>query len=74
MLNATSVATLLTGHAKTGSLPGEMYSYGLTIHDGYMWYCDDVGYICNFQPYLRACERSLSAAAAWDADLAQPRR
>jgi len=23
--------------------------HGVTIHDGYMWYCDDVGYICNFK-------------------------
>jgi streptogramin lyase len=23
--------------------------HGATVHDGYMWYCDDVGYICNFR-------------------------
>ncbi len=23
--------------------------HGATVHDGYMWYCDDVGYICNFK-------------------------
>jgi sugar lactone lactonase YvrE len=23
--------------------------HGVTVHDGYMWYCDDVGYICNFK-------------------------
>jgi sugar lactone lactonase YvrE len=23
--------------------------HGVTVHDGYMWYCDDVGYICNFR-------------------------
>jgi hypothetical protein len=23
--------------------------HGVTIHDGYLWYCDDVGYICNFK-------------------------
>jgi hypothetical protein len=23
--------------------------HGATVHDGYMWYCDDVGYVCNFK-------------------------
>jgi hypothetical protein len=23
--------------------------HGATVRDGYMWYCDDVGYICNFK-------------------------
>src|SRR5437867_2475037 len=23
--------------------------HGASVHDGYMWYCDDVGYICNFK-------------------------
>jgi len=23
--------------------------HGVTVHDGYVWYCDDVGYICNFK-------------------------
>jgi hypothetical protein len=23
--------------------------HGATVHDGYMWYCDDMGYICNFK-------------------------
>jgi sugar lactone lactonase YvrE len=23
--------------------------HGVTVHDGYLWYCDDVGYICNFK-------------------------
>jgi sugar lactone lactonase YvrE len=23
--------------------------HGATVHDGYMWYCDDQGYICNFK-------------------------
>ena len=23
--------------------------HGVTIHDGYIWYCDDMGYICNFK-------------------------
>jgi streptogramin lyase len=23
--------------------------HGATVHDGYMWYTDDVGYICNFK-------------------------
>jgi sugar lactone lactonase YvrE len=23
--------------------------HGVTVHGGYMWYCDDVGYICNFK-------------------------
>jgi streptogramin lyase len=23
--------------------------HGVTIHDGYLWYSDDVGYICNFK-------------------------
>ncbi|MES1257011.1 MAG: hypothetical protein ABUS51_01220 [Acidobacteriota bacterium] len=23
--------------------------HGVTVHDGYMWYSDDVGYICNFK-------------------------
>ena len=23
--------------------------HGATVHDGYMWYCDDVGYVCHFK-------------------------
>jgi streptogramin lyase len=23
--------------------------HGVTAHDGRLWYCDDVGYICNFK-------------------------
>lgn len=23
--------------------------HGVTVHDGYLWYCDDVGYICNLK-------------------------
>ena len=23
--------------------------HGATVHDGYLWYCDDMGYICNFK-------------------------
>jgi sugar lactone lactonase YvrE len=23
--------------------------HGVTVHDGYLWYCDDLGYICNFK-------------------------
>jgi streptogramin lyase len=23
--------------------------HGVTVHDGHLWYCDDVGYICNFK-------------------------
>ena len=23
--------------------------HGVTVHDGYMWFCDDVGFICNFK-------------------------
>jgi streptogramin lyase len=23
--------------------------HGVTVHDGYMWFCDDVGYVCNFK-------------------------
>ena len=23
--------------------------HGATTHDGYMWFSDDVGYICNFK-------------------------
>jgi streptogramin lyase len=23
--------------------------HGVTVHDGLLWYCDDVGYICNFK-------------------------
>lgn len=23
--------------------------HGVTVHDAYLWYCDDVGYICNFK-------------------------
>ncbi len=23
--------------------------HGATVHDGYMWYCDDMGYVCNFK-------------------------
>jgi hypothetical protein len=23
--------------------------HGASVHDGYMWYCDDQGYICNFK-------------------------
>jgi CubicO group peptidase (beta-lactamase class C family) len=35
MLSSSSVATLLTGHATTGAVPGQLYSYGLFIEDGY---------------------------------------
>jgi hypothetical protein len=23
--------------------------HGVTVYDGYLWYCDDVGYVCNFK-------------------------
>ena len=23
--------------------------HGVTVHDGYLWYCDDMGYVCNFK-------------------------
>jgi sugar lactone lactonase YvrE len=23
--------------------------HGVTVHDDYLWYCDDMGYICNFK-------------------------
>lgn len=23
--------------------------HGVTVHDGYLWFCDDVGYICNLK-------------------------
>ena len=23
--------------------------HGVTVHDGYLWYSDDMGYICNFK-------------------------
>ncbi len=35
MLSPASVAKLFTGHASTDGVPGEQYSYGLFVHDGY---------------------------------------
>ena len=23
--------------------------HGVTVRDGYLWYCDDVGYVCNLK-------------------------